>query len=62
MLIDLGELLLRVDAREDAMQVLTQASQATAEDTLVRSAQTSLRFNLWQESQAVLQRNAELAP
>jgi len=62
MLIDLGELLLRINAREDAMQVLTQASQATAEDTLVRLAQTSLRFNLWQESQAVLQRNAELHP
>jgi predicted O-linked N-acetylglucosamine transferase (SPINDLY family) len=44
------------------MQVLTQASQATAEATLVRLAETSFRFNLWQESQAVLKRNAELHP
>ena len=62
MLIDLGELLLRINARDDAMQVLTAASQATAEPTLVRLAETSFRFNLWQESQAVLQRNAELHP
>ena len=62
LLIDLGELLLRINAREDAMPVLTQASQATAEPTLVRLAETSFRFNLWQESQAVLQRNAELHP
>jgi tetratricopeptide (TPR) repeat protein len=62
MLIDLGELLLRINAREDAMQVLTKASQATAEPTLVRLAETAFRFNLWQESQAVLQRNAELHP
>ena len=62
LLIDLGELLLRINAREDAMPVLTQASQATAEATLVRLAETSFRFNLWQESQAVLQRNAELHP
>ena len=62
MLIDLGELLLRINAREDAMPVLTQASQATTEATLVRLAETSFRFNLWQESQAVLKRNAELHP
>ena len=62
LLIDLGELLLRINAREDAMPVLTQASQATAESTLVRLAETSFRFSLWQESQAVLQRNAELHP
>jgi predicted O-linked N-acetylglucosamine transferase (SPINDLY family) len=62
LLIDLGELLLRINAREDAMPVLTQASQATAEATLVRLAETSFRFNLWQESLAVLQRNAELHP
>lgn len=62
MLIDLGEMLLRINAREDAMQVLTEASQATSETTLVRLAETSFRFNLWQESQAVLQRNAELHP
>jgi protein O-GlcNAc transferase len=62
LLIDLGELLLRINAREDAMPMLTQASQATAEATLVRLAETSFRFNLWQESLAVLQRNAELHP
>jgi tetratricopeptide (TPR) repeat protein len=62
LLIDLGELLLRINAREDAMSVLTQASQATAEATLVRLAETSFRFSLWQESQAVLQRNVELHP
>lgn len=62
LLIDLGELLLRINAREDALPVLTQASQATAEATLVRLAETSFRFNLWLESQAVLQRNAELHP
>ena len=62
MLIDLGELLLRINARDEAMQVLTQASQATAEATLTRLAQTAFRFNLWQESQAVLQRNVELHP
>ena len=62
MRIDLGELLLRIGAREDALQVLTEAAQATAEATLVRLAETSFRFNLWQESQAVLKRNAQLHP
>jgi tetratricopeptide (TPR) repeat protein len=62
MLIDLGELLLRINAREDAMQVLTKASQATAEPTLVRLAETAFRFTLWKESQPVLQLNAELNP
>ena len=60
--IDLGELLLRINAREDALPILTQASQATAEATLVRLAETSFRFNLWQEAQAVLERNLSLHP
>ena len=62
MLIDLGEMLMRINAREDAMLILTQASQATAEATLVRLAETSYRFNFWYESQAVLKRNANLHP
>lgn len=62
LLIDLGELLLRINAREDALPVLTQASQATSEATLVRLADTAFRFNLWQEAQAVLERNLSLHP
>lgn len=60
--IDLGELLLRINARDDALPILTQASQATSEATLVRLAETSFRFNLWQEAQAVLERNLSLHP
>jgi predicted O-linked N-acetylglucosamine transferase (SPINDLY family) len=62
LLIDLGELLLRLNARDEAMPILTQASQATAEATLVRLAETAFRFNLWQEAQAVLERNLSLHP
>lgn len=59
---DLGEALLRLGQRDAALQALTQASAATAEDTLVRLGALSFRFNLWQEGLAVLRRNVALHP
>ena len=59
---DLGEALLRLGRRDEAMQILTQATQATREATLARLAALSFRHNLWQEALAVLRRNVALHP
>jgi tetratricopeptide (TPR) repeat protein len=60
--ITLGEILMRLGLQELAHRAFERASAATAEDTLVRLAETSFRFNLWQEAQEVLQRNLQLHP
>ena len=62
MQIDLGEILMRLGMTEDAHRAFERASAATVEATLVRLADTSFRFNLWQEAIAVLERNVELHP
>jgi predicted O-linked N-acetylglucosamine transferase (SPINDLY family) len=62
MQIDLGEILIRLGMTELAHRAFERASAATTEATLVRLAETSFRFNLWQEAQAVLRRNVELHP
>lgn len=59
---DLGEALLRLGQRDTALQLLTQATAATAEPTLSRLGALSFRFNLWQEGIAVLRRNVALHP
>lgn len=60
--ITLGEILMRLGLVELAHRAFERASTATAEDTLVRLADLSFRFNLWQEAQDVLRRNLELHP
>ena len=62
MQIDLGEILIRLGMTEQAHRAFERASAATTEPTLVRLAETSFRFNLWQEAQAVLRRNVQLHP
>jgi len=61
-LIDIGELLLRDNQRERAMELFTEASAAEREATLARLGQTAFRFNLWQEAIAILRRNLTLHP
>lgn len=60
--IDLGQILLRLGVTEEAHRALERASRATSQATLVRLAELSFRFNLWQEAQEVLKRNVELHP
>lgn len=60
--IDLGDALWRLGRREEAMAVLTAASAATTEETLVRLGALSFRMNLWQEALMILRRNVELHP
>ncbi len=62
MQIDLGEILLRLGLDQEAHRAFERASAATAEATLSRLAETSFRFNLWQEAQQVLQRCVSLYP
>jgi tetratricopeptide (TPR) repeat protein len=61
-LIDIGELLLRDNQRERAMEILTEASAAERETTLARLGQTAFRFNLWQEAISILRRSLALHP
>ena len=61
-LIDMAELLLRDNQQERAMQLMTQASGSERESTLTRLAETSFRYNLWQEAIAVGRRNLALHP
>jgi predicted O-linked N-acetylglucosamine transferase (SPINDLY family) len=61
-LIDIGELLLRDNQHERAMELLTEASAATREATLARLSRTAFRFNLWQEEIEILRRNLALHP
>lgn len=60
--ITLGEILMRLGLVELAHRAFERASSATAEATLTRLAETSFRFNLWQEAQEVLRRNLDLHP
>ncbi len=60
--IDLGETLLRLGRRNDALEILTAASIANGESTLARLAALSFRHNLWQEALEVSRRNVELHP
>jgi predicted O-linked N-acetylglucosamine transferase (SPINDLY family) len=62
MQIDLGEILMRLGMEPEAHRAFERASAATAEPTLARLAETSFRFNLWQEAQQVLQRAVALYP
>jgi predicted O-linked N-acetylglucosamine transferase (SPINDLY family) len=62
MQIDLGETLMRLGMEPEAHRAFERASAATAEPTLTRLADTSFRFNLWQEAQQVLQRAVALYP
>ena len=59
---DLGMALLRLGRRDEALQVLTQASGATQEPTLSRLAMLSFRQNLWQEALEVMRRCVALHP
>jgi protein O-GlcNAc transferase len=54
--------LLRLGLTDQALHVLTQAIQATAEPTLVRLSEALFSQNLWQEATQVLERNADLHP
>lgn len=60
--IDMGEILMRLGLAADAHRLFERASAATDEATLVRLAELSFRFNLWQEALEVLRRNAQLHP
>ena len=62
MQIDLGDVMMRLGMTDDAHRAFERASIATEEATLVRLAELSFRYNLWQEAQAVLKRNVELHP
>ena len=62
MQIDLGNVMMRLGMTDDAHRAFERASSATEEATLVRLAELSFRFNLWQEAQDVLKRNVELHP
>ncbi len=60
--IDIGECLLRLGRREEALATWTLASQATREPTLARLAALSYHFNLWQDAIDVSRRNVALHP
>lgn len=53
---------MRLGMTEDGHRAFERASVGTSEATLVRLADLSFRYNLWQEAQAVLRRNVELHP
>ncbi len=60
--IDLGDIMMRLGMTEEAHRAFERASIATDEATLVRLAELSFRYNLWQEAQDVLRRNVEFHP
>jgi protein O-GlcNAc transferase len=62
LLMDMGEILMRLGLIPEAHRLFERASVATAEATLVRLAELSFRFNLWQEALEVLRRNVQLHP
>lgn len=62
MQMDLGDIFMRLGMTEDGHRAFERASTGTSEATLVRLADLSFRYNLWQEAQAVLRRNVELHP
>ncbi|WP_066342768.1 O-linked N-acetylglucosamine transferase, SPINDLY family protein [Azohydromonas lata] len=59
---ELGEALMRLGRRDEALALFTAASAATSEATLTRLSERAFRHNLWQEALAVLQRCLELHP
>lgn len=60
--IDLADTLLRLGLSDDAHRILEKESQAEGEATLVRLAELSYRFNLWEEAVQILRRNVTLRP
>ena len=62
MQMDLGDIFMRLGMTEDGHRAFERASTGTSEPTLVRLADLSFRYNLWQEAQSVLRRNVELHP
>lgn len=62
MQITLGNILMRLGMSNEAHRAFERASVATSESTLVRLAELSFRFNLWEEAVAVLKRNVDLHP
>jgi protein O-GlcNAc transferase len=60
--IDLGDVLMRLGLTDAAHRAFERASSATSEEVLTRLAMQSFHHNLWEEAQAVLQRNVELHP
>ena len=60
--IDLAAIMMRLGMTQEAYRAFERASIATEEKTLVRLAELSFQFNLWQEAQEVLKRNVELHP
>ena len=62
MQMDLGDIFMRLGMTEDGHRAFERASVGTSEATLVRLADLSFRYNLWQEAQSVLRRNVELHP
>jgi predicted O-linked N-acetylglucosamine transferase (SPINDLY family) len=62
MQIDLGDIQMRLGMTAEAHRAFERASGAASEATLVRLAELSFRYNLWQEAQAVLKRNVALHP
>lgn len=62
MQMDLADIFMRLGMTEDGHRAFERASVGTTEATLVRLADLSFRYNLWQEAQAVLRRNVELHP
>jgi predicted O-linked N-acetylglucosamine transferase (SPINDLY family) len=62
MQIDLGDIQMRLGMTAEAHRAFERASGAASEATLVRLAEMSFRYNLWQEAQAVLKRNVALHP
>lgn len=59
---DLGDILMRLGLTQEAHRAFELASVATSEAALVRLADLSFRYNLWQEAQQVLKRNVALHP
>lgn len=62
MQIDLADMLMRLGLTAEAHRAFERASIATSEATLVRLAERSFQYNLWQEAQEVLKRNVSLHP
>ncbi len=62
MQMDLGDIFMRLGMTEDGHRAFERASSGTSEAALVRLADLSFRYNLWQEAQSVLRRNVALHP
>lgn len=62
MQMDLADICMRLGMTSEGHRAFERASLATSEATLVRLADLSFRYNLWQEAQTVLRRNVALHP